>query len=275
MPKTTQATSSDESGAPEKLVGALVGGLNVLRYLAAAQTPVGVSRIARDLDLNPSTCFNLLKTLVHEGLAVFDDTTKTYSVGLGLLALAKGTLEQASYIAMVKPHLREVAQRHNVTSTLWHVTNGERVVLVDRADNDAAIRVHMNIGQRLPMYVAALGRCIAAHSGLSVAELRSRFGALRWDDGLTFDIYQAEVEEARKRGYAVDHGHYAKGVTTVSTAVLDELKRPLMAISAVGIGAQMTKADIKALGEDLRERGAEISGAMAGRKGSAPIRPLG
>lgn len=38
---------------------------------------------------------------------------KTYSVGLGLLALAKGTLEQASYIAMVKPHLREVALRHN------------------------------------------------------------------------------------------------------------------------------------------------------------------
>lgn len=91
----------------------LVGGLSVLRYLAAAQTPVGVSRIARDLELNPSTCFNLLKTLVHEGLAVFDETTKTYSVGLGLLALAKGTLEQASYIAMVKPHLREVALRHN------------------------------------------------------------------------------------------------------------------------------------------------------------------
>lgn len=263
MPRTTSV--SDEL-VPEKLVGALVGGLNVLRYLAATQSPVGVSRIARDLELNPSTCFNLLKTLVHEGLAVFDETTKTYSVGLGLLALAKGTLEQSSYIGMVKPHLREVALRHNVTCTLWHVTSGERVVLVDRADNDAAIRVHMNIGQRLPMYVAALGRCIAAHSGLRVAELRSRFGGLRWDDGLTFDLYLSEVEEARKRGYAVDHGHYAKGVTTVSAAVLDELKKPLMAISAVGISAQLTKPDIKALGEDLRDRGAEISAAMAGRR---------
>ena len=38
---------------------------------------------------------------------------------------------------------------------------------------------------------------------------------------------------------------------------------------------EQVEADIKALGEDLRERGAEISGAMAGRKGSAPIRPLG
>jgi DNA-binding IclR family transcriptional regulator len=254
---------SDEP-APEKLVGALIGGLAVLRYLVAAQTPMGVSRIARDLELNPSTCFNLLKTLVHEGLVVFNETTKTYSVGLGLLALAKGTLEQASYVAMVRPHLREIAVNHRVTCTLWHVMSGERVVLVDRADNDAAMRVHMSIGQRLPMYIAALGRCMAAHSGLSTAELKSRFVKLRWEDELTFEAYQAEVEETRKRGYAVDQSHYVKGVTTVSSVILDAEGKPLMAISAVGFGAQMSKADIKALGEDMRNRTARISAAMAG-----------
>jgi len=253
---------------PEKLVGALVGGLAVLRYLVAAQAPVGVSRIARDLELNPSTCFNLLKTLVHEGLAVFNETTKTYSVGLGLLALAKGTLEQVSYIAMVRPHLREVAMNHGVTCTLWHVMSGERVVLVDRADNDAAIRVHMSIGQRLPMYIAALGRGMAEHSGLTPSELRSHFARLRWEDDLTFDAYLAEVQEARKRGYAVDQSHYVKGVTTVSSVVLGALDKPLMAISAVGFGAQMSKADVKALGEDLRDRAAAISSAMAGHRRS-------
>ncbi|WP_296340732.1 IclR family transcriptional regulator [Reyranella sp.] len=254
-----------EKPAPEKLVGALIGGLAVLRYLAAAQAPVGVSRIARDLALNPSTCFNLLKTLVHEGLAVFDETTKTYSVGLGLLALAKGTLEQASYIAMVRPHLREIAVNHRVTCTLWHVMSGERVVLVDRADNDAAIRVHMSIGQRLPMYIAALGRGMAAHSGLTTSELRSRFIKLRWEGDLAFDTYLAEVEDTRKRGYAVDQSHYVRGVTTVSSVVLDARAKPLMAISAVGFGAQMNKADVRALGGDLRDRAAAISFAMAGQ----------
>lgn len=258
----------NDEPVPEKLVGALISGLAVLRYLAAAQGPVGVSRIARDLDLNPSTCFNLLKTLVHEGLAVFNEATKTYSVGMGLLALARGTLEQVSYIAMVRPHLREVAVNHGVTCTLWHVMKGERVVLVDRADNDAAIRVHMSIGQRLPMYIAALGRCMAAHAGLTTPELRSRFAKLRWEDDLSFDTYLAEVEEVRKRGYAVDQSHYVKGVTTVSSVVLDALGKPLMAISAVGFGAKMSKADVKALGEDLRDRAAAISFAMAGQRPS-------
>ncbi len=258
----------NDEPVPEKLVGALISGLSVLRYLVAAQSPVGVSRIARDLELNPSTCFNLLKTLVHEGLAVFDEATKTYSVGMGLLALARGTLEQVSYIAMVRPHLREIAMNHGVTCTLWHVMKGERVVLIDRADNDAAIRVHMSLGQRLPMYIAALGRCMAAHSGLTTSELRSRFARLRWEDDLSFDTYLAQVGEARKRGYAVDQSHYVKGVTTVSSVVLDALAKPLMAISAVGFGAKMNKADVKALGEDLRDRAEAISFAMAGQRRS-------
>ena len=65
---------------PEKLVGALSSGLKILRYLASSSTPIGVTRIAKDLELNASTCFNLLKTLVHERLVTFDESTKTYSM---------------------------------------------------------------------------------------------------------------------------------------------------------------------------------------------------
>lgn len=249
---------------PEKLVGALSSGLSILRYLAIATQPMGVSRIARDLGLNASTCFNLLKTLVHERLVTFDDATKTYAIGIGLVELAKGALEQASFVRMLHPHLQEIAQRHGVTATLWQRTSDERVVLVDRADNPSAIRVHMSIGQRLPMYIAALGRAMAAHSGLSPLELRRRVSELRWEDGPSFDEYLADVDEARTRGYAVDTGRYVRGVTTVSSAVLDAGQRPIMAISAVGFSAQLGKPAIKALGEDLRARAIEISRALSG-----------
>lgn len=253
-----------DEAPPDKLVGALTSGLRVLRYLARTGQAGGVTRIARDLDLNASTCFNLLKTLVHEGLVVFDEPTKTYSVGLGLVELAKGTLEQTSYVRMLRPHLVAIAERHPVTATLWHRTSRERVVLVDRAENDSAIRVHMSIGQRLPMYIAALGRCMAAHSGLSREELRQRFEALRWEDGPSFETYVAEVEDARLRGYAFDHGNYVKGVTTVSTAVLDAAGHGVMAISAVAFAAQMDEARIATVGEELRQRAAQVSQAMGG-----------
>lgn len=254
---------------PDKPVGALVSGLAVLRYLASSTPPVGVTRIARDLGLHASTCFNLLKTLVHEGLVNFDEPTKTYTIGLGLVELAKGALEQTSYVRMVHPYLQEIAAQHRVTATLWHRTRGDRVVLLDRADNDSTVRVHMSIGQRLPMYLAALGRCMAAHSELGTDALRGKFETLRWENGPSFEVYLAEVEQARQCGYAVDNGSYVKGVTTVSSAVLDGDQRPIMAISAVGFSGQMDKQAIQELGEFLKARAERVSRALAGRMQAA------
>lgn len=252
------------SEAPEKLVGALTSGLAVVRYLAASGTPVGVTRVARDLELNSSTCFNLLKTLVHEGLVNFDDATKTYAIGIGLVELAKGALEQASYVRLLRPHLEALATNHRITATLWQRSREERVVLVDLADNTAAMRVHMSIGQRLPMYIAALGRCMAAYSDLSEEQLRERISVLRWENAPSFEDYYAEVRHVRSRGYAVDNGNYVKGVTTVSAPVVDAGERAIMAISAVGFSAQLTKTAIRQLGEDLHTRASQVSRALSG-----------
>ena len=256
----------ESNNPPDKLVGALVSGLAVLRHLAASTSPLGVTRIAKELELNSSTCFNLLKTLVHEGLVNFDEATKTYSVGLGLVELANGALEQASYVRMIQPYLQEIADAFQVTATLWHRTRGNRVVLLGRAENDGAIRVHMNIGQRLPMYLAALGRCMAAYSGLSIEELQKQFEKLRWESKPTFEQYMKDVERVRKTGYAVDNGSYAKGVTTVSAAVLDERQRPLMAISAVGFSGRLSSAEVNEMGEFIKERAAKVSRALTASK---------
>lgn len=249
-----------------KLVGALAAGLKVLRYLSQATSPVGVTRIARDLNLNPSTCYNLLKTLVQEGLVNFDEESKTYTVALGLVELAKGVLEEASYVRLIHPVLEEVARRHNVTATLWQRTRNERVVLVARADSDTSVRVHMNVGQRLPMYIAALGRCLAAHSGLSTRELKKRFDELRWDSKPSFDGYLAGVNEARRNGYAIDEGNFVQGVSTASAAILDEYGRPIMALSAVGFSAHFDHDALDKLGQYLRDRAAEITRSITGNQ---------
>jgi DNA-binding IclR family transcriptional regulator len=253
-----------DSSPPEKLVGALSSGLKVLRYLSSASTPLGVSRIAKDLGLNASTCFNLLKTLVHERLITFDESTKTYSIGLGLVELSKGSLNKASYARQMRHHLLELTERHNITTTLWQRTQGDRVVLVDLAESDSPMRIHMSIGQRLPMYIAALGRCMAAYSGLTPSELRSKLSQLRWEEGPSFETFMREVEAVREMGYAVDHGNYVKGVVTVSAPILDNHMQPVMAVSAVGFSTQFSDAGLHALGQDLKNRCEEASMAISG-----------
>lgn len=242
-----------------------MSGLAILRYLASANESVGVTRVAKDLSLNTSTCFNLLKTLAHEGLINFDEITKTYSIGLGVIELAKGAFERSSHFKLVRPYLQEVANQFRVTATLWQRIQGERVILLDLADSDSTMRVHMSIGQRLPMYVAALGRCMAAASDLTNDELQTKFLALRWENRPSFDEYLKEIKTVRRRGFAVDEGHHVKGVTTVSSAVLDKLGRPVMAISAVGFSAQLNQNVIAMLGDSIKAKADHISTVIRGQ----------
>ncbi len=255
--------TDDSRRSSIKLVGALVSGLNILRFLSAQGVPMGVTKIARELKINPSTCFNLLRTLVHEGLVQFDESSKAYCVDLGLIELAKGALDVASYARMVRPHLETIASHHAVTATLWQKKGNRRVVLVEMAENAAAVRVHMSIGQRLPMFIAALGRCMAAYSDLSRTELKREFDLLRWADPPSFDEYWQEVQDVRVRGYSCDEGRYVKGVTTVSVPVLGRGEQAVMAISAVGFSAQLGPEKITALANDLIAHARVISRGLA------------
>lgn len=256
--------------APEKRVGALSAGLKVLRYLSTCTTGVGVTHVARQLDINPSTCFNILRTLVHERLVAFDSASKSYSITLGMVELAKSTLSSNVYVRMVHPLLEDVASAFPVTGTLWQVTDRERVVLVDQVDNSISMRVHLSVGQRLPMYLAALGRCMAAHAGLDDDALKTRFDLLRWEGRPSFDTYLEEVAQARALGWAVDRNVYVKGVTAVSSPVLSFTGKPIYALSAIGFSAQISSADVTRLGEALLAHAQTVTRALSGGQAGRP-----
>jgi len=263
---------SDQDQVPEKLVGALTAGLKILRYLVQFDTPAGVSQIARDLSINPSTCFNLLKTLVHERLVAFDDIKKTYSLGLGVLELTKGVTERDRIVRLIHDRLEEIARTHRIMVTLWQRTGDSRMVLVDRVDSESQIRMHMSVGQRLPLFIAALGRCMAAFSGLSRSEVRREFETLRWENAPSFETYWDQVLFAKAHSFAVDRDNFVKGVTTVSSPILNANGEAIMCISAVGLTPQLTDALLNALSADLTRHTSEITAALSAASPSAGAR---
>lgn len=257
------AKSADRQ-VPGKMVGALQSGLLVLIHLSKADRPMGVSEIARNLSINTSTCFNLLKTLVHEGLADFDPTEKNYTISHGMVELVGSILDKDGMPALSKPYLQAIAKNRSVSATLWRFIPPDRMVLVELVPNGERISLHMSIGQRLPAYLAAFGRCMAAHRQLSTDSLKAEFDELRWQSAPSFDTYRREVEQAKVDGYAIDRDNFVRGITTISALILKD-GEPVGAISAVGLSGQFTTDDLNALASDLRGAVVEI-GARISRK---------
>ena len=246
---------AEKKAGSEKTVGALVSGLKVIRYLVQARSPVGVSQVARDIQISPSTCFNLLRTLVQEHLVDFDPTTKNYSISYGLLELTKGMIEKDQVVQYLIPSLTKMAVSHRVTVTLWRRVGDDRVVLVERADAESAVRIHMSVGQRLPIFVGALGRCMAAFSGLPKEDIRRNFNALRWESPPEFDEYWDDLEDTRSKGFAIDRDHFVRGITTLAAPVFDAVDMPVLVVSAIGFTGQFSDAALRALADEAKACG--------------------
>lgn len=255
-PEEAAASDAAGKGAP-----AVIQAVRVLRCLSQAPAPMGVTAVAREVGLSPSSCFNVLRALVGEGLLNFDQVAKTYALGLGLVELASPALGLA-YLDLIRPVLLGLAVRFDCLVALWQVTSDERLVLVERFHSDAPLRIELRAGQRLPAYAGAVGRAVAAHAGLNEAQLMHRFSQFRWHQPPEFATYAAEVAKARRDGFAIDRGQLLRGIEAVGVAVLDQSGRPRLGIGSLNIAGHQSEARLQELGVAMREAAAQISRSL-------------
>lgn len=227
--------------------------IHILRYLGRAPGARSVTQIARALSINPSTCFNILRTLAFEGVIEFNAQAKSYRIGIGLLKLVRNIVVEDAHVAAVRPLMRELAERHNVTLTLWRVITRDREMLVAVESTSTAIRIEVNLGQRIPVLLGASGRAMLQSLGLTKTEARDAFRYLRWARPLNFETYWRQAEEAAGRGWATDDGYYSAGTTSVATPVFDTAGRPAYALVAMMFRSQHGTQRIADIGGDLAD----------------------
>ncbi|MBM6577836.1 IclR family transcriptional regulator [Microvirga sp. SRT01] len=223
-----------------KPVGAVVAGLAVLRYLAASPAPMPLSRITRDVGLNPSTCLNILRTLTQENYVSLDPHSKLYAMGLGALELVSGVLAHGGDLSSVRMLMDGISREESATVTLWRRISDHRMMLILEALPAGNVSIKMNIGQRLPLLIGAAGRLMAAFTRLSEAELRQQFRTLRLEQPMTFKEFQADVEQTIARGYAVDESHFFVGTSSVAVPVLNSENEATFALTATVFAARFT-----------------------------------
>lgn len=233
-------------------VGAVSHAVQILRVLSSAQGAHGVTVIARESGVSPSTCFNILRTLVRARFVAFDGRDKTYRLGLGVAELALGLVGIAQ-ADLIRPELERLALNYEMLLALWQVTDDRHLVLLDRAYGDAAVRVEMRPRLRLPMLAGAVGRAAAAILDLPDAELRRRFATLRWESPPAFRAYAEEVAEGRKRGWSEDRGQLYRGIVSVAAVAADRERRPRFGFSAIGIVGRHDGETLTRVGLELRD----------------------
>ena len=240
----------------------------ILRLLGGTSTPQPLKTIAQELGMVTSTCLHILRALVDEGLVKVDTGTKRYSLGIGMLALARSAIDSNPLPALMQPVLDRLSRAWNVTAMGVEISgpNEKEIVVLALSVSQAPFRLHVDVGSRFPALTSATGRLFAAYSDLSDAEIGKLFKAAKWDHAPDLDAWKKEVEAVRRKGYSVDRGNYVGGIVVIAAPVLDAQGRMTHALVAASLADQLGAAQSQALAKELLGETQALSDLLATRR---------
>ncbi len=257
--------SPRKEGPRIREVPAVTRAIAILRLLGRGGEALTLKAISEELGMVTSTCLHILRVLVDEGLVKVDAGSKRYSLGVGMLALARSVIESSPFPTLVQPVLDRISREANVTAIGVEIAGQDHMVVLALSRSHAPFRLHVDVGSRFPALISATGRLVAAYTDMSDAEVERRFKALRWDQAPDIGTWRKDVEQARAKGYSIDRGNYIDGVTLVAVPVLDRGGRLTHSLVAAGLASQLGAAKAQAVAKDLQEEARALSEMLAGR----------
>jgi DNA-binding IclR family transcriptional regulator len=240
-------------------VPAVTRAIAILRFLSKTKEPIGVVPLARELKLIPSTCLHIIRVLSDEGLVAFNQQTKRYTLGPGVLSFASAYSLRNPFVQLVRTHLEQLSRAQNCAFAAVEESGPDHYIVVAVADVNAGLSVRLSSGTRFPAFVSATGQCFAAYSNLTIPQLKERFEKLRWDNPPAFASWLKQVQRTRALGYAVDVGNYILGISIVAVPVFNDSGTMLGCVAAVGLREQFVRDRLDSLIVSMRDVARQIS----------------
>jgi IclR family acetate operon transcriptional repressor len=238
--------------------------LSLLTLLGEHPHGIVATAIARESGFPLSTAHRLLGTLVREGYAQFDPSTRRYTVGLRVVQLAQSVLVGYGFTGMTRPIL-EAVSAITEEATLLGVLDGDRQLYIQTIPGPQQVSFVGEPGKHGPLHCTALGKVLIA---FSPAETRNHLVETipldRCSDNSITDraLFRAEIERVAAQGYAIADEEHELGIRAVSVPVFVGG----YAAAAVATAAPAYRASIERLAEcvpQLQEAARSLATFMA------------
>ncbi|MCF8104811.1 MAG: IclR family transcriptional regulator [Desulfohalobiaceae bacterium] len=250
---------------------AVTRAIKVIEFISQSSDAPRLSRLAREFDLSKSTLHGILYSLVEGGWL-----QKTDNGGFSLTAHLRGLFRPQPATARIretaKPFMDYLAE-HTNESVFLGLRDADKVVIQECVQGPKEMRISARIGNGIPLLAGAIGKIFL--SDMSPSDLKQFLEANRppkfTDRSISdLDKYRAEVEKAKKQGYALDNEEYLPGVRAVAVPIKQK-GRITAGLWIVGFSSQLNEKVLDRARDKLLDAGNIISRILERQVRSAEI----
>jgi len=196
---------------------------DVLEAFRADEPELGVTQLAKLLNLHKNNVFRILATLESRGYVEQNPRTGNYRLGLKAFEAGQAYLRHTSLLSVAHPQM-EVLSSELRENTYLAVMRGDYVFYLDEVIADQTIQVVTRLGTRVSPHCTATGKVFLAFlENSQVQELLASMNLEKLTAQTITDKrkLKTEIKKVAERGFALDNEEWTQGLKCVAAPILD------------------------------------------------------
>ena len=268
-------SSQDDSpgpDAPEEKPGGLIKSvhvaLDVLEAIAQAQDGLGVSELAARLASTKATVYRHLRTLLERGYVV-QDASSRYRLGIQAHLLGQAASYRVDLIAQSRQAIAALREETGETITISAV-GARSVVVLETTFGNSRFEIGVRPGTEMQLHSSAQGKIALAFSRQPLMQwLRQRkLERLTEYTICDFDRLAAEVEEARRVGWASAPQEMVLGLNAIAVPIFDNTGDCVGTLGMIGLAQFFGREPSISHLQALKRAAERISANLGYRRGN-------
>lgn len=250
-----------ENKKDPRIIASLQRALDILSLFGAQTPELGITDIAKALNLHKSTASGLVYTLQRNGYIAQNPDNRRYHLGLQLVERAGVLLDQIEIRKIALPELEHLRDWSSESVNLA-ILEENQIIYIERLLSDKSLGFRNHIGKRAWPHSTALGKAILSHLPPDDAlEVLGSYSLESMTPNTITDIDELmrQFQLFRQQGYAIEREENEIGGLCISSPIHGYASAPVAAVSVSFPLSRLDETLISTYGVKVLEAARRIS----------------
>lgn len=218
--------------------------LDIFEFLSCYPNGLTGKEVSSKLSWAGSSTFELLKTLTDRGYLTADENRR-YRLSAKLVNLGMNVMPMTEIGRITAPYARRAMEALEETIFIA-VRIGAEIAYVGKAESNHTLATRATVGSRKPLYCTGLGKALLAFMDTERRKpLIAQLSFIRFTDQTIMSAaeLEAQLEQFRRQGYAVDDGEIEEGLYCLAFPIYDGKSKLIAAVSVAGPKSRMLRKE--------------------------------
>ena len=217
--------------------------LKILMAFTPHNHQLGTMELSKKLGIHKSTVSRLLHLLAANGFLQQNPETKKYMLGRAAAEIGNAVIKSLNneVVIIAQPYLNELSDTVGESVAL-EIVSGTDVVLAYHNEGRGHIRFSFQLGERVPIHVAAGAKTILAHRSPEFVDLclKRKFNRFTGNTIVSKKQYRELLVRVRKTGIAYDNGERYEDTKAIAAPILNHGGLAVAAVVIAGPAFRLT-----------------------------------